>query len=142
MRVCFRKEVFFKMLPDIYGKKRAPESLLKLSLQLLYYNKTPAHAFSCEFLEIIKENFFIKHLRATASECRRVKKSSWLLVEDIIFQLLEVFILNDSILTDLIMGCRNFIFKLFPKKRRKSLEFSEIFAMLSMVWFSCFLLLM
>ena len=63
--------------------------LLKLSLQL-YQNKAPARVFSCESFEIIKDNFFIKHLRATASEYWRLEKSSWLLFEDIILQLFEV----------------------------------------------------
>ena len=75
--------------------------------------------FSCEFFEIIKTNFFIKHLRAAASECWRLEKSSWLL---------RFLILNDSILMNLLMGCRNFIFKLLTKERRKSLEFSEMIA--------------
>ena len=75
--------------------------------------------FFCESFEIIKANFFIKHLRAAASECRRLEKSSWLL---------RFLILNDSILMNLLMGCRNFIYKLFIKERRKSLEFSEMFA--------------
>ena len=42
--------------------------LIKLSLRL-YFRKTPVQVFSLEFFEIIKDNFFIKHLRATASEC-------------------------------------------------------------------------
>ena len=71
--------------------------------------------FSCEFFEIIKDNFFIKHLPATDFECLQLEKSSWLLVEDITFQLFESLILNDSIFMDLLMGCTNFIFKLFTK---------------------------
>ena len=46
--------------------------------------------FSCEFFEIINDNFFIKLLQATTSKWWQLEKSSWLLVEDIIFQLLEV----------------------------------------------------
>ena len=46
-------------------------------------------------------------------------------------------ILNDSILTDRFMGCKNFTLKLFTKERRNSSEFSEIFALLSI----CFLCL-
>ena len=91
---------------------------------------------SCEFFEFIKDNFFIKHLRATASECWRLEKSSWLLVEEQVCSSLRFLILIDIIHMDLLMGCRNFIFKLFTKEPRKSLEFSEIFALLSMVWFS------
>ena len=41
---------------------------------------------------------------------------------------------------DLLVGCRNFIFKLFTKERRESLEFSEIFALLSMTCFSCLII--
>ena len=36
--------------------------------------------------------------------------------------------MNESILMNLLRGCRKFIFKLFTKERRKSLEFSEMFA--------------
>ena len=60
------------------------------------------------FFKIIKDKSFIKHLRATVSEYWPLEKPSSLLVEDIIFQLFEVSILNDSILMDLLMGCRNF----------------------------------
>ena len=71
------------MLPNIYRKTFAPESIfIKV--------KTPAHVFSCEFFKSIKGNILIKHLRATASECWRLEKSSWLLVEDIILQLFGV----------------------------------------------------
>ena len=45
--------------------------------------------FFCEFFEIIKDKFFIKHLRETTFEFWRPEKSSWLLVEDIIFQSFE-----------------------------------------------------
>ena len=45
---------------------------------------------------------------------------------------LRFLILNDSILTDLFMRCKNFIYKLFTKERKISSEFSEIFALLSM----------
>ena len=44
-------------------------------------------------------------------------------------------ILNDSILTDRFMGCKNFTLKLFTKERRNSSEFSEIFALLSICFF-------
>ena len=41
--------------------------------------------------------------------------------------LMKFLILNDSMdLMDLRMGCRNFIFKLFIKERRKSLEFASL----------------
>ena len=39
---------------------------------------------------------------------------------------LKFLILNDSILMDLRMGCRNFTFKHFTKERKKSLEFSSL----------------
>ena len=58
--------------------------LIKLSLHL-YLKGNPAHVFSCEFFKIIKDNFFKKHLRSTASECWQLEKSSWLLVKDISF---------------------------------------------------------
>ena len=49
---------------------------------------------------------------------------------------LRFLILNDSILTDRFMGCKNFTFKLFTKERRNSSEFSEMFDLVSgMDWF-------
>ena len=42
------------------------------------------------FFEIIKGNFFIKHLGAIASECWQLEKYSWLLVEDIIFHPIQI----------------------------------------------------
>ena len=53
----------------IYKKTRVPESIFNKLKLASVLKKTPAHVFSCEFFEIIKDNFFIKHLRATASEC-------------------------------------------------------------------------
>ena len=63
--------------------------LIKLSLQF-YLKKTPAHTFSCEFFEISKGNFFVKHFPVTTSECWQLEKSSWLLVENITFQLFQL----------------------------------------------------
>ena len=53
------------------------------------------------------------------------------------FSPLSFLILIDSILMDLAIECRNFIFKLFAKERRNSLEFSGILSLLSMICFSC-----
>ena len=88
--------------------------------------------FSCEFFEIINENFFIKHLRATA--CDNWKNvNNWKNPHDCWLKIafsspLRFMILNDSILMDLLMGCRN------------SSEFSESFALLSMIYFSCLII--
>ena len=68
-------------MPEPVFNKVKLETLLK---------KTSTQVFSYEFFEIIKGNFFIKHLRASASEYWQLEKSSWLLVKDIIFQLSEV----------------------------------------------------
>ena len=57
------------------------------------------------FFQIMKDTFLIKQLPVTASECWRLGKSPWLLIDDIIFQPF------DSILMDLLMGCRNLTFK-------------------------------
>ena len=86
--------------------------------------------FSCQFFKITKETFFIKYFRATS----RLENSPWLLVEDIIFQPFKVSHF-DSILIDLTMKCRNFIFKPFTKERRNSLEFLAILSLLSMYIF-------
>ena len=48
------------------------------------------------------------------------------------FSPLRFLILNDGILTELLMRRKNFIFKLFTKERKNSSEFSEIFAFLLM----------
>ena len=50
---------------------------------------------------------------------------------------LKFLILNDSILMDLRMGCRNFTFKHFTKERKKSLEFfslNNMFFMFDHCW--------
>ena len=46
----------------IYRKTLVP-------LATLLKKDTGVRVCSCEFFEIIKDNFFIKHLRATTSEC-------------------------------------------------------------------------
>ena len=97
-----------------YGSQNDPTSRFKAKIRV-------RHAcFPVNFSKLLRLRL---HLNADDW------KSSWLLVEDSI-----------SILMDLLMGWRNFSFKLFTEKRRKSLEFSEIFALLSMVWFSCLII--
>ena len=83
--------------------------------------------FSCEFFEIIKGNFFVKYLRASLLNADHWKDLSDCWSKIIFFSLLRFLILNDSILADLFMGCKNSIFKLFSKEPRNSSEFSEIF---------------
>ena len=88
--VCVLQKKCSSKCCKICRKTRVPESVFnKVKLETLL-KKTPTQVFSCEFFEIIKGNFFIKHLRASASECWQLEKSSWLLVKDIIFQLSEV----------------------------------------------------
>ena len=74
----------------ICRKARVLESIFNKVKLATLLKKTLRQVFSCEFFEIIKGDFFIKHLRVSASECWRLEKSSWLLVKDIIFQLSEV----------------------------------------------------
>ena len=112
----------------ICRKARVLESIFNKVKLATLLKKTLTQVFSCEFFEIIKGDFFIKHLRVSASECWRLEKSSWLLISSPV----RFLILNDSILTDLFMRCKNFIYKLFTKERKISSEFSEIFALLSM----------
>ena len=53
----------------IYRKTLVPESFNKVQLATLLKKDSGVRVCSWEFFEIIKDNFFIKHLRATASEC-------------------------------------------------------------------------
>ena len=57
------------------------------------------------------------------------------------FSSLKFLILNNSILIDLLMGCKNLIFKFFTKERRKSLELSslinDMFFMFDHCWKGC-----
>ena len=99
----FYKRGVLQNVTKFTEKTRVAELIFKKVKLATAFKKTPAHVISCEFFEIIKDNFFIKHLRATASECWRPEKSSWLLVGYIIFQLFKFLILNDSILMDLLM---------------------------------------
>ena len=71
-RICFTKEVLFEILQ----RKPLVSFLIKLTV------------FSCAFFEIIKGTFFMKHLWRLL---RRLEKSPWLLVENIIFSALWVF---------------------------------------------------
>ena len=74
----------------IYRKTRVLESVFNKVKLATLLKKTLTQVFSCEFFEIIKGDFFIKHIRASSSECWQLAKSSWLLVKHIIFQTSEV----------------------------------------------------
>ena len=87
--------------------------------------KTSEQVFSYKFFESIKDSLFIKHFRATGSEWCRLEKSSWLLVNNIIFQPFELSHFERE--------------HFFTKEQSKSLEFSEIFAVLS-ICFSCLII--
>ena len=63
--------------------------------------------FSYEFFEIIKNTFFIKHLRATASSTGKIPMIAGRKYH--FFSPLWFLILIDSIFMDLAMECRNFI---------------------------------
>ena len=71
----------------------------------------------------------------TTCECWRLDFQPW------IFSPLRFLILINSILMDLLMGWRNFIFKLFTVAQRNSLEFSGIFGLLSTICFSCLIII-
>ena len=49
-------------------KTPVPESFFKLHCRKTLLKNTLAQMFSCEFWEIFKNNFFIEHLRTTASD--------------------------------------------------------------------------
>ena len=71
----------------------------------------------------------------TTCECWRLDFQPW------IFSPLRFLILINSILMDLLMGWRNFIFKLFTVEQRNSLEFSGTFGLLSTICFSCLIII-
>ena len=70
------------------AKKTTSVFLNKVRLATLIKKKIAVTVFSCAFFEIIKGTFFMKHLWRLL---RRLEKSPWLLVEDIIFSALWVF---------------------------------------------------
>ena len=78
----------------ICRKVRVLESIFNKVKLATLLKKTLTQVFSCGFFEIIKGDFFIKHLRVSASECWRLEKSSWLLISSPV----RFLILNDSIL--------------------------------------------
>ena len=84
------------------------------------------------FSKLLRAAFLIKHLRGTAFECQRLRKSSWLLVEDNIFYLFEVsrFELEHSHRPS----------QFLLKSERKSLKFLEMLALLSVTCFSCLII--
>ena len=75
----------------------------------------------------MKDTFSIKHLPTTASSIGKIP-------------IISGWRYHFSLLWDFSF-CRNFIFKLFTKERRSSLEFSGILSLLSMICFSCLSLL-
>ena len=75
----------------IYRKPPVPESIFNNVRLATLIKKASTQVFSSEFFEVTKDIFFIKYLRATASECWRLEKSPWLLVEEIIVQPFEFF---------------------------------------------------
>ena len=107
------------------------KNLQKTTCAGVFFNKvrlanliktTSATVFSCEFFEITKETFFIKPVRATVSSTRKIPVIARRRYH--FFSPLRFLILIDSILMDLAMEYRNFIFKPFTKERKNSLEFS------------------
>ena len=122
----------------VYRKTLVSESVYnKVKLATLLKKDSDTGVFLWIFWNYYGQIFFKTPL-ATASECWRLEKSSWLLVKDIsFFNPLRFIILNDSILMDPFMGYKNFIFKLFTKDRRNWSSFSEVFALLTI----CFLYL-
>ena len=82
----------------IYGKTHVPESIFnKVNLASLLKRDSGAGVFRWMFRNY-SEQFFIKHLWATGSDFWRLEKSSWLLLQCNICQLLWFLIFNDSIL--------------------------------------------
>ena len=134
---CVLQKRYSSKCCKIYRKTRVLESVFnKVKFETLL-KKTPRQVLSFEFFEIIKGNFFVKHLQASAllnADNRKDPRDCWSKIS--FFSPLRFLIFNDTILADLFMGCKNFIFKLFTKERRNSSEFSEFFALLS-ICFRC-----
>ena len=117
-RICFKKELLFKILQNLQKTTCARAFLNKVRLA----KRLRRQCFPVNFSKYVRKPF----LQNTSGRLlRRLEKSSWLLVEDI-FQPCKFLILIDSIFMGLAMECRNFIFKPFTKERRNSLEFSGI----------------
>ena len=96
--------------------------------------------FPCEFFEIIKGNFFIKHLWASASECWQLEKSSWLLSKISFLSPLWFLILNDSILKDLFIGCKTLSWSFLLKSEgihQSSQKFLLCYQHVFHVWKGC-----
>ena len=67
--------------------------------------------FSCEFFEIIMRNFFIKHIRRRLLNADDWKNPRDCWSKTSFFSPLRFLILSNSILMNLFIGCKNFIFK-------------------------------
>ena len=95
--------------------------------------KTPAKAFSCEFFEIIKDTFFKKHLRATASSTGKIpmiagRKYHFLALYGFSFWLIAF--------SWTLPWNAGTLFKLFTKGRRK--VFQEIYLCYQSMIYVCY----
>lgn len=140
VRMCLR---YSSKCYKTYKKFPVSESILNKVGHVNFHKKRfRQRFFSYGLFEINKDTQLLKHLRVTASECWRLRNpiNCWSKIScfSLLYSLryIWILILIYSILTDLLMGCRNFILKNFTKERRDSLNFSGIFALLVMICFS------
>ena len=61
------KKLFLNILQNSHENTFA-EAIFNRSYRARPKNETPAHVLSCELFEIIKNIYFLQHLRMTASE--------------------------------------------------------------------------
>ena len=102
-----------------YRKTRVPESIFN-KVKLTTLLKRDSH--TCFSVNFSRTRFLKNTSRKLLlnSDDRKNPHDCWSKI--LFFSLLRFLILNDGILIDLLMGCRNFIFKLSTKQQRISLS--------------------
>ena len=96
------ENVLFKILQKLQKSTFAESILHKVRLSVLIKKWLQHSFFPVNFLEIVKDTFCVKHLRAIASESWRLEKPHDFWSRISFFNPLSFFIFNDSILMDFI----------------------------------------
>ena len=117
----------------IYRKTRVPESVFnKVKLATLLKKRLWHRRFPVNFSKLVRPTFLwnISGWVLLNADYWKTPRDYWSKIS--FFSPLRFLILKNSILMELFMRRKNFIFKLFTKERKIPSEFSEIFALLSM----------
>ena len=133
VRICFTKEVLFKMLQNLQKFTCAGVFLNRVRLATLIRKDSGKGVFLWIFRNY-EGHLFYKTLQGDCFVVWKNPHVCWSKIS--FFSPLRFLILIDSILIAIVMKCRNFIFKLFTKERRNSLEFPGVLSLLS-ICFSC-----